>query len=212
MIKILLVDDHELFRSGLRRILETSGSMEVVAEAESGELAIESVDREQPNVVLMDVNMPGIGGIEATRQLSRKYPKVRIIALTALSDGPLPNKLLDAGACGFLTKGCPQDELFGAIEKVAAGGNYLSRDIAQKLALSDFVARSEEDLLSVLSPREMQVMLMITEGQSNQDISENLFLSPKTVSTYRARLYDKLRIQNDVELTHLAIRHKLIEP
>ena len=212
MIRLLLVDDHELFRSGVRSILETAGDMEVLADADSGEQALEAASRYQPDVVLMDVNMPGIGGIEATRRLLRHNQGIKVIALTALSDDPFPNQLLDAGASGYLTKGCPAEELFEAIRSVYSGNHYLSQDIAQKLALSGFVQQGEQSPLSVLSAREMQVMLMITQGHSTQDISETLFLSPKTISTYRTRMFEKLGIRNDVELTHLAIRHKLVEP
>lgn len=211
MIRLLLVDDHELFRTGIKSILESAEDMEVAAEAASGEEAIERVNRSVPDVILMDVNMPGIGGIEATRRLLRQQPELNVIALTALSDDPFPNQLLDAGASGYLTKGCPADELFDAIRSVARGNHYLSQDIAQKLALSSFVSKDDNSPLSMLSPREMQVMLMITQGKSTQDISEALFLSPKTISTYRTRLYEKLGIHNDVELTHVALRYKLIE-
>lgn len=211
MISLLLVDDHELFRSGIKSILESADDMEVDAEAASGEEAIACTAKTSPDVILMDVNMPGIGGIEATRRLLRHNPELKVIALTALSDEPFPNQLLDAGATGYLTKGCPAEELFDAIRCVSRGEHYLSQEIAQKLALSNFVSKREDSPLSVLSPREMQVMLMITQGKSTQDISEALFLSPKTISTYRTRLYEKLGINNDVELTHLALRYKLIE-
>ena len=211
MIRILLVDDHALFRSGMRSILDEMEGMEVVSEAESGEEAVDSVRKSAPDVILMDVNMEGIGGIEATRRVLRVAPDVKVIALTALDDMPFPNQLLDAGAVGYVTKGCPADELAVAIRKVVQGDHYICQEVAQRLSLSTLVNKGESTPLGKLSPREMQVMLMITQGKTTQDISDSLFLSPKTISTYRARLFEKLDIHNDVELTHFALRHGLIE-
>ncbi len=211
MIRILLVDDHALFRSGMRSILEEHPGMEVIGEAESGEGAVEFVRREKPDVVLMDVHMAGIGGIEATRRIQRFAPEVKVVALTALDQEPFPSRLLDAGARGYLTKGCPAEELIQAIEQVMRDEHYISSDVARKLSLSRWVNKGEASPVSKLSPREMQVMLMITQGKSNQEISDALFLSPKTVSTYRARIFEKLGVKNDVELTHFAVRHGLID-
>ncbi len=211
MIRILLVDDHALFRSGMKSILDEIDGMEVVAEADSGEKAVDIVRQSPPDVILMDVNMEGIGGIEATRRVLRVAPDIKVIALTALDDMPFPNQLLDAGAVGYVTKGCPADELALAIRRVVRGEHYICNEVAQRLSLSALVNKGESTPLSKLSPREMQVMLMITQGKTTQDISDSLFLSPKTISTYRARLFEKLDIHNDVELTHFALRHGLIE-
>jgi len=211
MIRILLVDDHGLFRSGMRSILETQSDIEVVGEAESGEEAVELVRKSPPDVVLMDVYMPGIGGIEATRRITRAAPDVQVIALTALEDEPFPSQLLDAGAEGYLTKGCPAEELLKAIRQVARGERYVSEDVLKKLGLFGLASRGKDSPLDLLSPREMQVMMMITQGKTTQEISDELFLSPKTVSTYRTRLFEKLDLHNDVELTHFALRHGLIE-
>jgi len=211
MINVLLVDDHALFRTGLRSVIASAEDIAVAGEASSGEEAVELVAKNPPDLVLMDVNMPGIGGIEATRKIVRHQPEVKIVAVTALSDDPFPNQLLDAGARGYISKGCPAEELFQAIRSVMAGDHYISTDVAQKLALGH-VARQESDSpLNKLSPREMQVMMMIVTGQGTQDISDALFLSPKTVSTYRHRLYEKVGVANDVELTHFAIRHDVID-
>ncbi len=211
MIRILLVDDHALFRSGMRSILEEHPGMEVIGEAESGEAAVDFVRRQTPDVVLMDVHMSGIGGIEATRRIQRIAPETKVVALTALDQEPFPSRLLDAGARGYLTKGCPAEELIQAIEQVMRDEHYISADVAQKLSLSHWVNKGEASPVAKLSPREMQVMLMITQGKSNQEISDALFLSPKTVSTYRARIFEKLGVKNDVELTHFAMRHGLID-
>ena len=211
MIQILLVDDHALFRTGLISVLGEAGDFEIAGEASSGEEAVDFVRATPPDLVLMDVNMPGIGGIEATRKIIRFAPEMKIIAVTALSDDPFPSQLLDAGARGYISKGCPADELFGAIRTVMTGKHYISNDVAQKLALGNMAGQDGQSPLKKLSAREMQVMLMIVTGQSTQDISDALFLSPKTVSTYRHRLYEKLDVSNDVELTHFAIRHNVID-
>lgn len=211
MIRLLLVDDHALFRSGLKSVLAGADDIEVVGEVSDGEAAVDFVRDLSPDVVLMDINMPGIGGIEATRRIVHVAPGVHVIAVTAMSEDPFPNQLLDAGARGYLSKGCPADELFKAVRDVVAGRHYISSDVARKLALGRMVNQDEASPLNLLSPREMQVMLMIVQGQGNQQISDTLFLSPKTISTYRHRLFDKLGVANDVELTHFAIRHQLVE-
>jgi two-component system invasion response regulator UvrY len=211
MIQILLVDDHALFRSGMKSILDAQEGLTVVAEADTGEDAVEYVRKTPPDVILMDVNMPGIGGIEATRRILRIDSQSRVIALTALDDQPFPNQLLDAGAVGYLTKGSPAEEMSSAIRQVMRGEHYICNEVAQRLSLSALVNKGESTPLAKLSPREMQVMLMITRGSTTQQISDALFLSPKTISTYRTRLFEKLEIHNDVELTHFALRYGLIE-
>ncbi|THB62961.1 MAG: two-component system response regulator UvrY [Gammaproteobacteria bacterium] len=210
MIRVLLVDDHQLIRSGIRRILEDADGIEVVAEASSGEEAITVVREHRPNVALMDVSMPGIGGIEATRKLLRVDENLKIVALTVYAEEPYPTSLLEAGAAGYLTKGCEVDEIIKAITTVHRGEKYLGKEIAQQMALSGLSGGSKNPF-DKLSQREVQVMLMITKGQKLQEISDKLCLSPKTVSTYRYRLYEKLGVDNDVELTHMAIRYGMIE-
>ena len=211
MIRVVLVDDHDLFRAGVRSILQAQEGMVVVGEYANGEDAVTAVRDEPPDLVLMDVNMPGIGGVEATRKILQTAPDVRVVAVTVLSDDPFPNQLLDAGARGFISKGCGSEEMLEAIRTVMRGQHYISGDVAQKLTLANFRNRGESSPLGTLSAREMQVMMMITRGQGTQQISDALFLSPKTVSTYRHRLFEKLDVSNDVELTHLAIRHGLLE-
>ena len=211
MIKILIVDDHNLFRAGVRSILDGQDDMTVVGEYANGEEAVAAVRRDPPDLVLMDVNMPGIGGVEATRRIRKDAPQVKVIAVTVLSEDPFPNQLLDAGALGYISKGSGSEEMLDAIRAVMRGQHYISIDVARKLTLASFRSGGESSPLASLSAREMQIMLMITRGQANQAISDALFLSPKTVSTYRHRLYEKLGVTNDVELTHLAMRHGLID-
>ena len=210
MINVMLVDDHGLVRTGIKQLLKDVNGIEVVAEAENGEQAIRQVRKEQPDVILMDISMPGIGGLEATRKISQTLPGVKIIAVTIHDDDPFPARLLEAGATGYLTKGCDVSEIINAIRSVHIGKQYISPDIAHKLALS-FVNEREKTPLERLTPRETQVMLMVVRGETNKAISEKLCLSPKTTSTYRYRLFDKLGVENDVELTRFAIRYGLIK-
>jgi len=210
MINVMLVDDHELVRSGIKRILTDVGDIEVVAEAGSGEQAVRQAREIRPDVILMDLSMPGIGGMEATRKITRSMPDAKIIAVTIHEDEPFPARLLEAGAVGYLTKGCDVREIIDAIKSVYLGEQYLTPGVAQKLALS-FVNHRDKAPLEELTQRETQVMLMIVKGEPNKRISEKLCLSPKTTSTYRYRLFEKLGVINDVELTRFAIRHGLIK-
>jgi two-component system invasion response regulator UvrY len=210
MINVMLVDDHDLVRSGIKRILTDVGDIEVVAEAGSGEQAVRQAREIRPDVILMDLSMPGIGGMEATRKITRSMPDAKIIAVTIHEDEPFPARLLEAGAVGYLTKGCDVREIIDAIKSVYLGEQYLTPAVAQKLALS-FVNHRDKAPLEELTQRETQVMLMIVKGEPNKQISEKLCLSPKTTSTYRYRLFEKLGVINDVELTRFAIRHGLIK-
>ena len=211
LIRVLIVDDHALVRMGIRRLLEDLPDMEVVAEAENGEMALAMVKLHQPEVVLLDMKMPGIDGWEVTRRLKKTSPHVKVIAVTALSTEPLPSRVLQLGAMGYLTKESGLEEMAAAIRKVVKGEKYLSAEIAQKMAINSLQA-PQESPFDQLSEREMQVMLMITSGMSVQDIADRLFLSSKTINGYRYRMFEKLAIKNDVELTYMAMKHRIIEP
>ncbi len=210
MIKVLLVDDHELVRTGFRHILQGESGIEVVGEADSGEKAVKMAIELGPDLVLMDVNMPGIGGIEATRKIRRYNQNTQIIAVTVLSDAPFPEQLYNAGALGYLTKGCPAEEMFDAIRTVASGGPFIAGEVSRKLTIARLTGTNPDSPFNQLSSREMQVLMMIIQGQKTQDISDSLCLSPKTVSTYRHRLFEKLNVETDVELTLMALRHGLV--
>lgn len=210
MIKVLLVDDHELVRIGIKRLLQDVNGIKVIGEASTGEEAIKIAKELIPDVVLMDVQMPGIGGLEATRKMIRHNPDIKILALTVFDDEPYPSRLLQAGAAGYITKGCDAEEMVRGIRTVHSGQRYISTEIAQQLALKRFT-KAEESPLDILSERELQIMLMITSGQKVQEISDKLCLSPKTVNSYRYRIFEKLGINSDVELTLLAIRLGLVE-
>jgi len=210
MINVLLVDDHELVRTGIRRLLSDVSGINVYDEAKDGESAITAVRKKRPDVVLMDVSMPGIGGLEATRKLKQIDSDLPVIILTVHTDDPFPTSLLKAGASGYLHKGCTVDEIVTAIKEVHAGRRYICTEIAQNLALS-LLPGSEGSPFDSLSQREMQVMFMLVQGNKVQDISEKLCLSPKTISTYRSRLFEKLSVRNDAELTRLAMRYGMLD-
>lgn len=209
MIKVLVVDDHDLVRMGITRMLTDISGIKVVGEAASGEEALRLARELQPQVVLMDVKMPGIGGLEATRKLLRQDPDVRVLAVTVCDEEPFPSRLLKAGAAGYLTKGAALDEMVKAIRAVAAGQRYISPEIAQQLALKN-LEDEKGSPFELLSEREMQITMMIVNCQKVQEISDRLFLSPKTVNSYRYRIFEKLGIDSDVELTLLAVRHGLL--
>ncbi|MDE2091951.1 MAG: UvrY/SirA/GacA family response regulator transcription factor [Gammaproteobacteria bacterium] len=210
MIRVLLVDDHKLMRTGIRLILEETPDLRVAGEADSGEAAIALCRELKPDVVLMDVSMPGIGGLEATRKLLAAQTGVKVIVVSVYATEPFPLRLMEAGAQGYLTKDCAANEIITAIRQVAAGQRFITPVIAQQLALSA-VKGVHGSPFELLSQRETQVMLMITGGESPQTIADKLHLSPKTVSTYRTRLFQKLGISNAVELTRLALRYDIFE-
>jgi DNA-binding NarL/FixJ family response regulator len=210
VVELIVVDDHDLVRFGLVRLLSDVEGIRVVADCDSGEAAVQLAKKHEPDVMLMDVRMPGMDGIEATKKIQRLLPEIKIIAVTACGDDPFPSRLLQAGASGYLTKGASTDEMVKAIRTVMAGQKYLTPSIAQKLALQSF--SDSVNPFNGLSDREMQIATMICSCKKVQEISDKLCLSPKTVNTYRYRVFEKLSVSSDVELTHLAIRHGLLEP
>ncbi|MDP2226907.1 MAG: UvrY/SirA/GacA family response regulator transcription factor [Moraxellaceae bacterium] len=209
MIKVLVVDDHDLVRMGITRMLADISGLKVVGEAASGEESLRLCRELEPDVVLMDVKMPGIGGLEATRKLVRQHPDIRILAVTVCDEEPFPSRLLKAGAAGYLTKGAALEEMVRAVRAVASGQRYISPEVAQRLALSA-LEEEKSSPFEALSEREMQITMMIVGCQKVQEISDRLFLSPKTVNSYRYRIFEKLGIESDVELTLLAVRHGLL--
>lgn len=211
MIRVLVVDDHDLVRTGISRMLADVDGLQVIGQADSGETAITKTRELKPDVVLMDVKMPGIGGLEATRKLLRSYPDIKVIAVTICEEDPFPTRLLQAGAAGYLTKGAALEEMIQAIRMVFAGQRYISPQIAQHLALKAFQPQTNGSPFDLLSEREIQIALMIANCQKVQTISDKLCLSPKTVNTYRYRIYEKLSITSDVELALLAVRHGMVD-
>ena len=199
MISVLLTDDHELVRTGIRRLLEDSKQVKIVGEANCGEDSLQLAQSLKPDVILMDVNMPGIGGVEACRRILQRNPKQKIIVLTVHNEQTFPKRLLEIGAKGYLTKECGVDEMIKAIKQVNSGGSYIASSIAQQLALS-LLPGNDVNPIDRLSRREFQVMLMISQGLTNVEISDKLCLSPKTISTYRLRVLEKLDAHNEVDL------------
>ena len=214
VIKVLLVDDHLLVRTGIRMMLANVQGLKIVGEASDGHEAIQQVRELKPDVVILDVKMPGIGGLEATRKLLRIDPDIKVLILTVCSDDLFSTRLLQAGAAGYLTKNVKVEEIVQAIRTVNQGQRYISPEIASQLALRHslhHVVDREQSPFEILSDRELQVMLMVVNGQRIQDISEQLSLSPKTVNSYRYRIFSKLDVENDVELTKLAFRYGLMD-
>ncbi|MBB5210471.1 response regulator [Microbulbifer hydrolyticus] len=210
MIKVLVVDDHDLVRMGISRMLGDVDDIQVVGEAKSGEDAIAFVRETEVDVILMDVRMPGMGGLEATRKLIPRFPKAKVIAVSALDDDLFPSRLIQAGASGYVTKGADLEEMVRAIRYVVAGETYISSSMATKLALRSVSGGSSpfEDL----SERELQTAVMIVNGNKVSEIAATLAVSPKTVNTYRYRIFEKLGLHSDVELTLLAVKHNVLDP
>lgn len=211
LINVLLVDDHELVRTGIKRILDDVRGFKVVGEAKTGEEAVQFCRQNHPDIVLMDMNMPGIGGLEATKKICRLCPDVKVIVLTVHCEDPFPSKVMQMGAHGYLTKSAGSNEMVHAIKAVKSGQRYIAPEIAQQIALAQFSGRTDKNPFISLSDRELQIMLIIAKGEKVQSIAEQLNLTSKTVNSYRYRMFEKLNIGGDVELTHLAIRHKMID-
>jgi len=215
LIRVLVVDDHELVRSGITRMLADNPDLEVIGQLASGEDAIEFVRRGRPDIVLMDIRMPGIGGLEATRRIIRLDDSIRVIVVTACADDPYPARVMQSGATAYITKGADIQEMVRAIRKAHAGQRYISPEIAQKMALKQLSGERDEDgelsLFERLSEREMQIAMMVVDCQKVQDISDKLCLSPKTVNSYRYRIFEKLEISSDVELALMAVRLGLLD-
>jgi two-component system invasion response regulator UvrY len=211
MVQILIVDDHDLVRTGVRRLLEDVASFSVVGECESGEKAVDFCLKTPPEVVLMDVNMPGIGGIEAAKRILRRNESIKIIILTAQSENPLPKHLLDNGVLGYVTKSSGAQEMVRAINQVKMGQRYISDEIAQKMAMA-MISGKGDSPLDKLSPREMEVLIKIAQGMTTKEIMDQMSISPKTISTHRCRIMEKLNAKNDVELARISIEYGLVDP
>lgn len=210
MIKVLLVDDHELVRTGIEALLNAEDDINVLGVANCGESALDLLDDITPDVILMDVNMPGIGGVEACRRVLQKHPEIKVIALSVHKDGPIPQQLLKLGALGFISKGSPVEEMISAIRMVQNGKRYLCSEVANNLAFQGLPGANDSPF-EKLSQRESEVTNLILQGKSIKEMSDMLVLSDKTINTYRYRLYEKLKVKNDVELTRLAVKFKHID-
>ena len=211
-IRVVLIDDHTLVRLGIVRLLDDISDIEVCKQLSSGEQALEYISNTPPgqvDVLIMDARMPGLGGIEITRQLLDIQPGLKIIAMSSVASGVIPSQMLRAGAQGFITKRIDFEDFCKAIRLVHSGEHYVSAEVATKLAVDPF--NQQESLFDKLSRREMQIAQMLTDGKKVSQISGFLDLSPKTVYSYRYRIFEKLGIRSDVELTILAVRHGLTD-
>ena len=209
MINVLIADDHHLVRTSIAHLLNDECDIQIVGEVDDGESAVSKCRQLRPDIVLMDIRMPGIGGLEATRRIHRGMEDIKVLILTGHLEDNVARRMLEAGASGFLSKGTDAAEMVNAIREVFHGRRYISQEIAQRLAMLHF--HTEDSPFTQLSHRELQIALMIVNCQRVQDISDRLHLSPKTVNTYRYRLFEKLQVATDVELTHLALRHGLVD-
>ncbi|NLO07427.1 MAG: response regulator transcription factor [candidate division WS1 bacterium] len=216
-ITVILADDHQVIRQGLRTLIEQQDDMEVVAEASNGRQAVDMCDDLKPDVVVMDVAMPDLNGIEATRQIANECPSTKVLALSMHADKHYAAGMLGAGAAGYVLKDCAFDELAGAIRRVASGRSYLSADI-ESVVVRDYVERLSgdggESVFSVLTDREREVLQLVAEGHTTKQIADGLHVSVKTIESHRQNIMDKLEIRSIAELTKYAIREGLtsLEP
>lgn len=210
MIDIVLVDDHELVRTGFRMILQQQPDARILGEAGSAEEGLKLIRTLEPDVALVDVHMPGMSGVELTERVCRAGMRTRVIIVTVVDDARFPKRLLDAGAFGYLTKGCSAEELVEAVRQVAAGRRYLAPAVAQQLALTTLDGNSGSPF-DALSSRELEVAMMLVRGKPLTSIGEQLNLSPKTVSTYKQRLMEKLEVDHVIGLAHLMTVHGMID-
>ena len=208
-LKVMLVDDHAVVRTGFKLLLQACNDIEVVAEADSGEAACQMYEAVAPDVVVMDIAMAGMGGIEATKRLLAKNSRARILALSAHEDTSHPKRALQAGALGYLSKRSAPEVLIDAIRLIAQGQRYLDAQIAQRMAMQDLTGK--QGPMEKLSAREFEVFMQLARGQSVAQISGTLALSSSTVGTHLYNIKQKLRLVNQAEMALLAVRHGLID-
>lgn len=209
-IRVAIVDDHALIRVSLSHLLADVPGLDILWQADSGEEALQLVRDSPPDVMLLDLDMPGMGGHEAALRLLKMASTVKIVMLSVTDDGPWPARLLQAGVTGYISKGAELDELVMAIRRAAQGKRYISPNLAQELALQPFAAQQEGNPFDQLSERELQVLSALSGGKRVQEIAEQLCLSPKTISTYRTRLLLKVGVDNDMALARLALQFGVI--
>jgi DNA-binding NarL/FixJ family response regulator len=210
MVKILIADDHPVVRQGLRQMLVAESDLTVVGEASNGNEIVDLCNRVAWDVAIVDYNMPGKAGIELVKELRHRYPDRPVLVLSIYPEDRYALRVLKAGAAGYLTKESVTEELVTAIRKVTQGGRFVTPGVAEKLA-RDLGGQGDKPLYEKLSDREYQIMWMIASGKTVNDIAQQLYLSPNTVSTYRTRILQKMNLKNNVELTRYAIEHNLVE-
>ena len=211
MIKVLLADDHSIVRAGLRRIIEESEDIEVVAEADDGKTAIRLARENGPDVAVIDISMPGLDGLEVISQLKQYLPDLPVIMLTMHEEEQYVVRAIEAGAMGYVTKRSAPEHIVKAIHQVVSGYRYLTAEASEALALRIAKGAAGKSTLDSLSNRELQVLRRLAMGHTNHEIAEAYGISSKTVDTYRSRLLKKLNLRNNAELSRFAIQNKLIE-
>lgn len=209
-IRVYLIDDHALVRTGMKMILAGEVDMEVVGDADNGEDALRQIRSLKPDVVLCDLHLPGLSGLEITERITRGDLGAKVIIVSVLEDGPLPKRLLEAGACGYIGKAGDATELLRAVREVARGKRYLGTNVAQNMALSNVGGSASP--FDDLSPRELEVAMLLIQGLRQDDIAKRLSLSAKTVNTHKTRLFQKVGIQDNIALARLAAQYGLLDP
>jgi len=208
--KILIADDHAIVREGLKQIISETPDMTFTEEASTGHEVLNKALRNDYDVVVLDITMPGINGLDVLKQIKAQKPKLPILVLSVHPEEQYAVRVLRAGASGYLTKASASDELIAAIRKVSLGRKYVTSSLAEKLAF-DLEMDAEKLLHETLSDREYQVMCMIARGKTVREIAQELSLSGKTISTYRSRILEKMKMKNNAQLTHYAIQNRLVE-
>ena len=209
-LRVLIADDHPVVRQGLKQMLSTEAHLAIAGEASTGEETVELCAQEAWEVAVVDYNMPGKGGVELVKELRRRFPQRPVLVLSMYPEDQYAMRVLKAGAAGYLTKESAAEELVNAIRKVAKGGRFVSATLGERLA-QELAGGEAQPLHRKLSDREYQIMWMIASGKTISEIAQQLFLSPNTISTYRARILEKLELKNNAELMRYAIRHQLAE-
>jgi len=210
MIRILIADDHPLFREGLRHILAGCPDFTVADEASNGQEVLEKVSNNECDMVLLDIAMPGTPGLEVLKRLKIEKPKLPVLVLSMYPEEQYAVRVIKAGASGYLTKESASEELITAIRRISGGRKYITASIAERLA-DDVEPTAEKPLHDTLSDRELEVFRMIAAGKTTIQMAEGLFLSVKTISTYRARILDKMQMKTNAELIHYAIKHNMFD-
>lgn len=209
-IRVYMVDDHALVRTGLRMILANENDIEIVGEADSGETALPEIRKLTPDVVLCDLHLPGVSGLEVTERIVRGNYGSKVIVVSVLEDGPMPKRLIEAGASGYVGKGGDASELVRAVRAVAGGKRYLASSIAQNLALSGL--DGDGSPFDALSARELEIAMLLIQGLRQEQIAKRLSLSAKTINTHKTRMFEKLQITDAIALARLASQYGLADP